>query len=348
MTDLTPHPTAGAVATRDDYLSDNAWRRIEKSVPDSTRRAYQGDLRRYVEWCTTQQRTAVPASERTIADYASHLADLRRAPSTIDRAMAAIGKAHELAGQPKPVRTLLDKVLRGYRQEYAERGGKTRKAPPSASPPCAPWSPPSTPTPSAASGTARSSSSASPSAPAAPNSPPSTSRTSPPRGRRPGAHPQVQDRPGRPRPPRRPALRLQRAHLPRTRPPRLDDHLAAGGRTTGPLFVRIDKHGVLGRSPDGRGGDDGRIADATVARVVRHAATAAGLDAADAFSGHSLRRGFATAAYAAPTPTCCASPATADGKTAAPRCSATSRKSTGGGRTRSPASACKRTTRTRE
>ncbi|MET9301770.1 tyrosine-type recombinase/integrase [Micromonospora aurantiaca] len=302
MTDITPtHPAPGTVATRDDYLSDNAWRRIEKSVPESTRRAYQGDLRRYVEWCTEQQRTAVPASERTIADYASHLADLRRAPSTIDRAMAAIGKAHELAGQPKPVRTLLDKVLRGYRQEYAERGGKTRKAP--AVSVTALRAMVATLNPDTLGGIRNRAILVVGFALGARRSEIAALNLEDITPHEEGVQVLIrksktdQDAHGRP-------VALPYGSNVPTCPVRaLRDWtttLAAGGRTTGPLFVRIDKHGVLGRSPDGRGGDDGRIADATVARVVRHAATAAGLDAADAFSGHSLRRGFATAAYAAP------------------------------------------------
>lgn len=68
------------------------------------------------------------------------------------------------------------------------------------------------------------------------------------------------------------------------------------GVTSGALFRRIDMHGQLGRAPHGRGSADGRITGQAVAIIVRRTALAAGVDAASAFSGHSLRRGFATEA----------------------------------------------------
>jgi len=54
----------------------------------------------------------------------------------------------------------------------------------------------------------------------------------------------------------------------------------------GPLFRGVDPHGNLGRR---------RLSDKTVARVVKNAAEAAGLDPAR-YAGHSLRAGLATAA----------------------------------------------------
>lgn len=72
--------------------------------------------------------------------------------------------------------------------------------------------------------------------------------------------------------------------------------LAALGRTTGPLFLRIDRNGTLGRAPAG-GAADGRLTGQAIALVVKRAADRAGLDPAAAWSGHSLRRGFATEAY---------------------------------------------------
>jgi site-specific recombinase XerD len=72
--------------------------------------------------------------------------------------------------------------------------------------------------------------------------------------------------------------------------------LAEHGRSTGPLFVRIDRYGTLGRAPSGRGSGDGRLTAQAVALVVRRTARAAGLDPATLWSGHSLRRGFAAEA----------------------------------------------------
>jgi hypothetical protein len=70
--------------------------------------------------------------------------------------------------------------------------------------------------------------------------------------------------------------------------------LTEHGITAGPLFRRIDRHGVLGRAPHGRGPAAGRLTGQAVAHLVRRAAGRAGLDNTSLYSGRSLRRGFAT------------------------------------------------------
>jgi integrase len=77
--------------------------------------------------------------------------------------------------------------------------------------------------------------------------------------------------------------------------------LAAHGRTSGPLFVRIDRHGNVGSgaghpgSADRRGNAyDGRIEPRRAELRIQRAVTQAGLDGK--WSGHSFRRGYATEA----------------------------------------------------
>lgn len=67
--------------------------------------------------------------------------------------------------------------------------------------------------------------------------------------------------------------------------------LAASGITTGPAFRPVDRHGHLGPT---------RLSGQAVSRMVTRRAAAAGLG--EGFSAHSLRSGFATAAYAAGVP----------------------------------------------
>lgn len=60
------------------------------------------------------------------------------------------------------------------------------------------------------------------------------------------------------------------------------------GRATGPLFTGLSRHGTsAGRK---------RINDGEISKIVKHAAEQAGLNPKD-FAGHSLRRGFVTAAH---------------------------------------------------
>ncbi|MGH3804061.1 MAG: tyrosine-type recombinase/integrase [Pseudonocardiaceae bacterium] len=73
--------------------------------------------------------------------------------------------------------------------------------------------------------------------------------------------------------------------------------LSEHGHTQGPLFVRIDRHGNVGRCASGKGSADGRLSDRAVASIVHRTAHQAGLDPQACWSGHSLRRGMATEAY---------------------------------------------------
>nr|WP_247506035.1 site-specific integrase [Bradyrhizobium sp. 1] len=66
----------------------------------------------------------------------------------------------------------------------------------------------------------------------------------------------------------------------------LDAWLAAAKITSGPVFREVDRHGRVGA-----GGLSGR----SIARIVKRAIEAAGLDEA-VFSGHSMRAGFITSA----------------------------------------------------
>jgi integrase len=77
--------------------------------------------------------------------------------------------------------------------------------------------------------------------------------------------------------------------------------LAARGRTSGPLFVRIDRHGNVGAGAGGRGSPgprgeayDGRISLRWAEVRIHRAVTRAGLNGT--WSGHSFRRGLATEA----------------------------------------------------
>lgn len=126
MTEL--ETTAGVVATyrpegasRDTTVSERTLGRMEASVPESTRRAYTGDWKRFEEWCAEQERTAFPATAETLAEYTSHLADKGKAPATISRALSSIRVYHHFGGQEVlPSLKPALKTLTGYRGERAD------------------------------------------------------------------------------------------------------------------------------------------------------------------------------------------------------------------------------------
>lgn len=281
-------------------LSASAEYRITTAVPESTRRVYAGDWKRFTEWAVRSGRTALPISPQTVAEYANHLADLGRAPSTIERALAAISSAHKNAGAARPDMTLARAVLRSHRREQAEAGRSVRKAAPVTVTTLRAMVASTSPaTPAGmrdraivvlgfALGARRSELAGLDLADitdvadgfmvtirTSKTDKQSTGReVAVPYGSNPDTCP----------------VRTFRAWR---------DALAAAGRVSGPAFVRVDRHGVLGRAASGRGSDDGRLTGQAVALIVNRLATAAGLDPAAAWSGHSLRRGFATATYAA-------------------------------------------------
>jgi hypothetical protein len=113
---------APAGTARDATVSARVLARIEASIPDSTQRAYRGDWKRFAAWCEENERTAMPATAETLAEYASHLADLGRAPNTIARALSSVRIIHDLGGQPQPSLRAAHKALKAYRGERADAG----------------------------------------------------------------------------------------------------------------------------------------------------------------------------------------------------------------------------------
>lgn len=302
-------------------LSASTRDRLRRAMPESTRRAYTGDLRRFLSWCVGRALLS-PAldldDDEQLADamrqvleqhrdlhvivteYVSALADVGRAPATIERALAAIAAAHRAAGAGTLRTDGPRQVLRSYRRDRATTGAgvRVRKA---------------TPVTVAelramtdvldrnslvgirdtallvlgfALGARRSELAALDIA--------DLSFTA--EGVQVEVRTSKTDRDSRGRTAALPygahsvtcPVRTIQAWL---------GALAEYDRSSGPLFVRIDRHGGLGRTPTGRGSSDGRLTGQAVALIVARTATAAGLDPTAAWSGHSLRRGFATETY---------------------------------------------------
>ncbi|WP_042400372.1 tyrosine-type recombinase/integrase [Streptacidiphilus carbonis] len=118
-------------ATVDSTVSDSTRDRLDRSVPENTRRAYARQWNIFTDWCGSTGRTPMPATAHTLAEYVSHLADLDRAPSTIEQAIAAIRTAHRTAGhRGLPETDAALAVLKVHRRDRAAAGKRKRKAPP--------------------------------------------------------------------------------------------------------------------------------------------------------------------------------------------------------------------------
>lgn len=294
--DLTRRPTAGS-------LSPAARTAVAAGMPESTRRAYRENVKHFEDWCAVTGRRGLPTDGTTLTEYATHVAyGCGWTPVSVERARWAVLKWHSLAEVPPPSTAGLVSVLKGYREALAE--AESPKAEPRKA--------------AAASRESLVSMLA-------------TLDRSTPAGKRDAAiillgfgiggrrseiaslsigslnfqergvqvkvyrkktrkmdNPVVQYRPDRNVCPVRAALAWIEA-------------LAAAGRPSGPLFVRIDRHGHLGHQVTRNGvpiGDPaGRMTGQAVADVVHRCAISAGLTGK--WTGHSLRRGLATSMHQA-------------------------------------------------
>lgn len=83
----------------------------------NTKRAYEGDWKRFAQWCDDINVDALPAEPEIVAAYLGWLADEGKASSTIGRAAAAIGKAHEVSGYFSPTKHPgVKQVMEGVRR----------------------------------------------------------------------------------------------------------------------------------------------------------------------------------------------------------------------------------------
>ncbi|MGW4505675.1 tyrosine-type recombinase/integrase [Streptomyces sp. NPDC004436] len=115
----------------DALLSEGARARLARALPPNTKRAYERQGRAFTDWCTVNGRTPLPATQQTLADYVSHLADENKSPATIEQAISAVRMAHRLAGHkglPQTDAALF--ILRTHKRDRAQAGQRTRKAPP--------------------------------------------------------------------------------------------------------------------------------------------------------------------------------------------------------------------------
>lgn len=267
-----------------------------REVSPATQRAYSYDWARWVTWCAVNDYAAIPATAELLAEYAAHLAVSGRAVTTIDRALAAIATAHRNAEELVPATALARACARS---QVPVAAGARRAAPVTVSvlramvAVCNGFT---------AIGTrdrallvlgfalgARRSELVSLDL---------ADMVETPAGLRVTIRPPEQSTIGRPRTIVVPHG-AQAATCPVRKVRAWRELLTEHGRADGPLLVRIDRHGRVGHTANGRGSTDGRLSDRAVANVVRRTAQRAGLDPAACWAGHSLRRGMATETYRA-------------------------------------------------
>jgi site-specific recombinase XerD len=84
-------------------LVDRAKVRAAEAKSKNTKRAYRSDWKSFETWCIGNSVAALPAAPEVVAAYVTHLAEVGRKTSSIDRALVSISQAHKMSGHnPSP------------------------------------------------------------------------------------------------------------------------------------------------------------------------------------------------------------------------------------------------------
>jgi integrase len=102
-------------------------------TPANTKRAYEGDWKRFSAWCEAWGHRALPAAPQTVILYVTYLADPERPggsqkPATIERAMAALSHYHKVRGYVPPRQSV-------HVQQHVQKVKNALKVAPEQAPP---------------------------------------------------------------------------------------------------------------------------------------------------------------------------------------------------------------------
>lgn len=104
-------------------------RYVQAATAESTLRAYATDWAAFQGWCAGRGLASLPAEAGTVAAHLAWLADEGAAPSSVRRRASGIGWAHERAGHERPTgHPGVRATLRGIRRTAATAGHAPRKA----------------------------------------------------------------------------------------------------------------------------------------------------------------------------------------------------------------------------
>jgi site-specific recombinase XerD len=91
---------------------------MEAAKAENSRRAYRSDWRHFESWCRSLSLICLPAAPETIALYLTALATDHK-PSSLQRKLTSITKAHQAAGLPTPAsmqNAVVSETLKGIRR----------------------------------------------------------------------------------------------------------------------------------------------------------------------------------------------------------------------------------------
>ena len=114
-----------ALAARQDELAGERREKLDLFLShlysDNTEAAYRGDWRHWSAWCAEQDRSPLPASPQDVLDYLLDFAE-RLKPSTLERRLITLGKAHKSLELPSPAADArVKRAFRGLIRTYGRR-----------------------------------------------------------------------------------------------------------------------------------------------------------------------------------------------------------------------------------
>jgi integrase len=123
--DMTPVAKAAVYRAADFALPDAAAELIREAVPENTALAYRSRWRSFEAWCRARGRVALPATAQTLAAYLTHLAvDRDLKATTVDAHLTAIRAVHRGTGAAVPDGLAARKVIVAAQRREAARAGR--------------------------------------------------------------------------------------------------------------------------------------------------------------------------------------------------------------------------------
>lgn len=110
-------------------LTDEALALLGDSLSEETKRAYRTDLAAWQAWCEQHGATPLPAEPTAVTNFITHLAVIGASVSRLSRVLAALRKAHAIAGVPLDT-SQARQAISGFRRKREVAKATERKMDP--------------------------------------------------------------------------------------------------------------------------------------------------------------------------------------------------------------------------
>jgi integrase len=103
---------------KDDLVVRQVQEYVAAASAPATRRAYSSDWRQFEDWCGRGgQFQKLPATPAAVACYVADRVEAGKKVATLERALVAIGRAHQLAGAEDPTKhRIVRETMKGIRR----------------------------------------------------------------------------------------------------------------------------------------------------------------------------------------------------------------------------------------